>query len=450
MLFELFLLFLVNFLFGIAPLFVGKTPDVSTFALSFYRFFGATILELVIVTILFIIYYYRAKKYQPEFRFGRFIRKTLVKYYFARNQNFSNIPQFVYLWILGFLLINLSVPFYFLSFSVNGLVYSTIFVNACTLIIIALYNGVIGDDRLDVLKILDLTLLIAAILTIGFSNFDSSVRQFTIEGLGYIFIVILAYTLFLIWIGRDSTSKMQIIEEVKEEKAPLTQKDAKLERLSRIITSILKLIGIHSFGSIFLIPFTSIVRLITPESLLGHLSTQFLFTDLANFFGNLFSPSIIALIILASVIPYYILNYSVAIWPRNALSHDMWNSIFTLVDPLVGMYIGFLIWQEPIKPDYIIFTTLFLIAGIIIRYFHGSMNRRTFLFVIKLKKNETELFLEYIQKIREITQINRVLGTYDFVLHVTVQSMTKLSQITSKINYFPGLEKAYYSIEDPG
>jgi DNA-binding Lrp family transcriptional regulator len=52
-----------------------------------------------------------------------------------------------------------------------------------------------------------------------------------------------------------------------------------------------------------------------------------------------------------------------------------------------------------------------------------------------------------LRKIKELDQLNVVLGTYDVILHLTVRSMSRLGEISNQINYFPGLEKAYYSVE---
>lgn len=444
---QILLLLLVNILFGIAPLFVDQLAGISPFGIAFFRFFGAALIELVIIFIMLGKFSHQLHSHGIQKEFRLIVKEIFQNYYFTKNMMFfKGRKQITYLAFLGFLLANLSVPFYFLSFRLAGLVISTIFVNSFTLLLIAINNWVKREEEMDFLKVLDLILLIAGIFTIAYSNTQSNVNALNFENIGIIFIVIIAYTAFLIWIARDQSAKLQLFKEINFLQMECGED---LESTALIIRTILKLFGIHILGSLLLLPFAVLVYGLSPDAITGQLSLQFLTEDLNHFFSIMLSPSIIALIILCTALPYFLLIWSQTTWPKYALKHDMWSSVFALVDPLIGLFIGYFLWHESIRGDYILFTTLFLFAGIFIRYFHSGTNLKQVLFVIKVKHNQDEPFREYLGRIREIDQINYLIGTFDFTLHLTVRTVDRLSQIANLINYFPGLEWAYYSVEEP-
>jgi hypothetical protein len=326
-----------------------------------------------------------------------------------------------------------------------GLVISTISVNALTLIIISLLNWIKKEEKMDFLKALDLILLIAGVFTIAFSYTQSHQSPLGFEHFLVLGITIGSYVAFLVWIGRDQSSQLQFFKSFN---FPSLQNGEHAQKLALLSQSLMKLFGIHFFGAILLIPFSYGLWVVSGTSDIAQIIGNFLFIDLPQCFICFQNLNILALIILSTILPYFFLVLSAVTWPKNQLKHDMWAGVFTLIDPLIGMNIGFFIWAEQIRPDYIIFTTIFLLTGIFIRYFYGSINMRRFLFIIKLKQNEVENFLRYITKIKEIDLIQALIGTYDFLLHVTVHSMARLAQISQHINYFQGLESATYSVEE--
>ena len=66
---------------------------------------------------------------------------------------------------------------------------------------------------------------------------------------------------------------------------------------------------------------------------------------------------------------FYVVLCSISLAKEKYGRYNMWVSVSRMLQPLIGLYIGFFIWQENIRIDYIIFTTIFLAATIIIRYF---------------------------------------------------------------------------------
>lgn len=445
MFYQLIFLFIVNFLFGIAPLFVKELQDVSVFSLSFFRFSGSAIFEIIIIltTISLMSKWFQRAGIQKSP--WQLLRQTFHNYFLARNPRFLNgKSQLGYLAFLGFMLGNISIPFYFLSYSVAGVVTSTIFVNSMTLIFISAVNWARGEERVDLLKIIDIILLLAAVFTIAFSNQQNMPSSMEILPLFLIGIVIFAYSTFLIMLSHDTSQQIELVNDVRFSDLP---KAPQLESTALFLRVMLKLFAIHIIGAILLVPWSIILALIAPGTPIGIPAQNFVLQDLTQTFAYFLNPGVMALIVLCTTLPYFLMVFSAVTWPKNALKNEIWMSVFTLVDPLTGLYIGLIVWQETIRTDYVAFTTIFLVAGIVIRYFYETVNARRFLFVIRLKQNFLNDFFVILRKIKEIDQLNVVLGTYDVILHLTVRSMARLGEITNQINYFPGLEKAYYSVE---
>ncbi|OLS15334.1 MAG: hypothetical protein RBG13Loki_1039 [Promethearchaeota archaeon CR_4] len=445
MLIQLLCLFLVNFLFGIAPLFVNELKEISVFSLSFFRFAGSAIFEIIIIFAVIAWLSRRFRKAGIQKGFLTLVRQSFRNYFKARNPHFLNgKSQLGYLAFLGFLLGNISIPFYFLSYLEAGVVMSTIFVNALTLILISAVNWAKGEEHMDLLKIIDLTLLIAAVFAIAYGNQGKPPGSLTILPILLIGITIVVYSTFLIMLGRDTSQQTELVEDVRFADLPKTPQ---LERAALFLRVMLKLFGIHILGAVLLIPWTFLLSVVTPATPIGIHAQTFITQDLFQSFSHFLNPAILGLIVLCTTLPYFLLVFSAITWPKNALKHEIWTSVFTLVDPLVGLYIGLFVWKDNIRADYVAFTTIFLIAGIVIRYFYETVNARRFLFVISLKQNYFTQFVTILRKIKEIDQFNVVLGTYDVILHLTVRSMARLGEISNQINYFPGVEKAYYSVE---
>ena len=148
----------------------------------------------------------------------------------------------------------------------------------------------------------------------------------------------------------------------------------------------MKLLGVHLLGAILVIPATYFLYMIHPTGLIGSLTLGFFTQGLPDFFTIIINPSIIMLFLVVTAIPYFLIMYTSVIWPKSAQKHDLWTSIVSMMEPLVGFYPGKYIWQENIRTDYIIFTTLFLIATIVIKYFSETSNLQVFCFFVKYER----------------------------------------------------------------
>ena len=226
-------------------------------------------------------------------------------------------------------------------------------------------------------------MLLAAIFTIAFSQSANS--QISMNAVGPLMAVLATVCLILFTLGISKDTIMQRKPLFDQIRVKLLPEPDELERSALLLRSNFKNLATHFFGAISVIPFALIWWGISPNSLMGTSAATFLFTDLANFLQVLQSGPLLLFIIVGTTIPYFMLYYAASVWPKEKYGrYDMWVSVSRMLQPLIGLYIGFFIWQENIRIDYIIFTTIFLAATIIIRYFDEIGNLKPGVFVIKL------------------------------------------------------------------
>ncbi|GAB4313410.1 MAG: hypothetical protein Kow0069_14460 [Promethearchaeota archaeon] len=438
MFYQLFFLFMVNFLFGITPLFVLGVPDLSSFATSFFRFAGAGVVELAVAAVA-------TGRLVRKSRgaFGRSVLDVWKAYFSSRNALFVGKRQWLYLTFLGFLLGAVSIPCYFAAFVQAGVVVTTITVNAGALLVVAAVNWLKGEERVDVLKVVDLLLLVAAIVTVGMATAVGAGTTHAgspSSGLLLAITSIVVYSSFLLALNREPKGKLGELEQEGAES---------WTEASNFVRATLKLTGIHLFGALTTIPTAVVVGAFAPNSALGVNARRFLWVELARAGPILSVPATWALILLGTAVPYFLLVSSSVTWPRHALKHEVWASAFALVDPLVGLYVGFLAWGEVIRLDYMAFTTLFLAAGIAIRYFQGAANAQRVVFVVKLLPGHLEHFLSFLLSLKELDEVAVLAGNFDVVAHFTVVSLTRLVDLSNAINYYSGVRSAHYCTARP-
>jgi DNA-binding Lrp family transcriptional regulator len=106
------------------------------------------------------------------------------------------------------------------------------------------------------------------------------------------------------------------------------------------------------------------------------------------------------------------------------------------------------VWQESIRSDYIIFTTIFLIATIVIKYFSETSNVKQFCFLINYERGTWDSIFDKLRIIKEIERIDFLAGIYDLDVIVTVRSMQKLEEIAKFISSLPHVTYSEYTTLD--
>ncbi|MHA1820914.1 MAG: hypothetical protein ACTSVC_10610, partial [Promethearchaeota archaeon] len=462
----LILLILANVMLSIIPIFLKDISNYSMFAITFVRFLIAFLFEL------FILFYLikkerdevsliardrirerqgkgladkkRLKKHEGslledrrglndiEEAIANLRYKDLLKHYFktllfARNPYFDSLNQFSFYSILGIILISISIPTYFFSFEILGVIITTITVAAITLFWITLRNIIKKEEEADMLKIVYIILLLTSIFTASFgqSGLDSADSNYSLfidhsfEGIVNLIISMITWIYFLILTGRSTNhpilkpikirldnGKIKFSKSSKENKSGpspqaisrsnldennfafvlesfLKQHKSKYFSVNR---SLLQLTISHMVGTFMLYVVTILFYLVDPGGLFGVETYSFLSMSANDIFELMVNPNMIIIAIICTGIPYLIVFFSAATWPKTALKHDQWNSILSLTEPLFGLYIGFYIWHENIRIDYMVLTTILLFSSVVIRYFYESHNRYDFYIFLKISE----------------------------------------------------------------
>lgn len=447
---NIFLLLLIfgNLAIGLGPLFIKFLPNLSPFTIGFIRFVIAAIIEFAVIVYLWIRLYVKYRKSQEakKTNFIKIIGRSLKNYYLGKNSLFyKGTPQIIYLSILGFLIVGIVVPFYYLSFQIVGVVFSTILVNAIPILYIAVFNYVKRIEDMDAFKVIYLILLSAGVITIAMSYENTGNANFSILGIFVLMLTIFAFITYTLHIGQDSLRRANIFKF--ETLSSTFQQNNRSEM--RTLRSFYKLFGIHFMGNILFFLLMVFLSIGDTKSIIGEEAQKFISTDLADSFSLLLNPFLISLAIVCTLIPYIIQVISSSNWPKHELGFDSWNSVLTVLQPLVGVYIGLLIWHESISLDYILFTSIFLIISIVIRYFHESANFRLVLFRIQIRNSQIQPFIQFIRNFREIEEVFITFGKIGVIFHATFRSLPRLFLVIQNIQAFEGvIDVKYYPEEE--
>ncbi len=374
-------------------------------------------------------------------KFRNLLGKSLKDYYFGPNRFFyKGKPQILYLTFLGFLIVGIVVPFYYLSFQLVGVVFSTIFVNAIPILYIVLLNWVKKVEEMDSFKVIYLILLTAGIVTVTMSYESVESGTFSLLGFWVIVLTIIAFIAYTINIGRDSKRRESLFRNI-----PLSSElRDELQDDMRTLRSFYKLFGIHFMGNLIFVLIMFVMGILDGTTVIGIEARIFILEELPQSFSLLYNPFLIGIAVICTLIPYLIQVIASSNWPKHELGFDSWNSILTVLQPLVGLYIGFLIWQEPIAFEFIIITSIFLVVSIIIRYLHESANFRLVLFRIRIKNAEIQNLVQYMRVFREINEVSVTFGKIGIIFHASFRSLPRLFHIVQKLQTFPGVLEVEY------
>jgi hypothetical protein len=338
-------------------------------------------------------------------------------------------------------------PFFFLSYGEVGVVYTMVIVNCVTFLFIALQKWIQKEEGMNLLKVIYLILMVVVVITVGFTYEGSGENRLTTVGVFILFIIIATMIMYMNKFGQDVAHKSPLLSRVP---IPfLEDKSHDLDDLSLFLRAMLKSFFIHIFGVLLILLFTGGLYLIAPNSDLGAYSAQFLFQDLQHFWAIVLDPYIFEFALLCVAIPTLFLGIAASTWPKSALRYDMWLSVFKLVQPVLGLYIGYFIWKEPLKTDYMLFCTILLIAIIFIRYFQESNELRKVIFVLQIQPGSVDHCLKFFSTFKEIDEIRILWGTYNIILFATVRSFQTLNRLSQEFNEFPSVLAVTSSVTTP-
>lgn len=441
---SLFILIMGNVLIAIIPLFLVDMTGFSIFSLTLTRFGNATILEFFVILIL--IYVEKKnldkskKKTNMNIKYRELLKYYLISYPLSKNYKISNGTRRIYQYILlGTMLIAVSIPTYFLALKTLGVIISTISISAVTLGIITIINTIKKEEPFNNLTLVYIILLITSIITSALGKSVEHDVEFSIDGIVALIINIGSWILFIVLTGLSDNRpiKGDNLSEFLYSKKTFS---------SSVLNPLLQLFYTHVTGLIMMIPISLLSLLFGSESSFYTETMLFFSTSFRDTIQLALNPNLINISILCTFLGYLLIFISASNWPRGSLKHDQWNSILSITEPIIGLYIGFFRWNEQIRMDYMLITTVLLIAALIIRYYYESSVKIELYFFIEIKRNRSQDVIDFLANYKESGTLYALTGRWDFVIEFYVRSMNRFNQIYEEIKNYRGIKRINYGI----
>lgn len=441
---SLLLLLLGNILIAIIPLFLVDMTGYSIFSLTLTRFGNAAILEFLVI--LIIIYIEKKSitknhsKQNKDIKYRELLRYYLISYPLSYNYKISNGTRRIYQYIfLGTMLIAICIPTYFFALKTLGVIISTISISAVTLGIITFLNTLKKEESFNFLTLVYIILLVTSIITSTLGKNVENDVNLSIDGIIALIINIGSWIFFIILTG---LSDNRPIKGNSLSEFLYSQKTTS----SSILNPLLQLFYTQITGLLMLFPISLLFLLFGSESMFFSEVILFYSTSIGNLIKLALDPNLINISILCTFVGYLLIFISASNWPRGSLKHDQWNSILTITEPLIGLYIGFFRWNEHIRIDYMVITTILLVAALIIRYYYESSVKIELYFFIETKRNKSKDVIDFLASYKESGTLYALTGKWDLVIEFYVRSMNRFNQIYEEIKNYRSIKNINYGI----
>lgn len=397
-------LVIANLLWSFIPIVVmGLFSEISILTIIFLRFFISGIFLFVIAISLVLVNNYLNEE-----------KKISLKELFLnlkhKNRRFYRIRQYNYNFLIGFFGIILHILFYFLALKRTSIPFAMIGM-LMTIIFISLYEKGVNYEKFDIFRILFIIMLTFSILIIAFVSLQGAeIKGDPIDLLGFIYLVLYSITgsFLYISIDRDSFSKKELIN-ININKYYKTPR-ALIKMAISFISGVVLLIT-----AAILIAFLPFETDITQEAIAFFNELRFIFLILGRW-------EIIYLIIFATILPYLLIFLARVNWKTTNLAYSQWSSILGLIDPISTLIFSVLIVNEFFPLGYLIIVIVFLVITIVLRYAHEVKNIVQAKIMLRIKKGSLKLIPIKILKFYGVREIESLIGRYDLMLHVKVNS----------------------------
>ena len=397
-------LVIANLLWSFIPIVViGLFSDISILTIIFLRFFISGIILFVIAILLVVVNNYLNKE-------NKINLKELFLNLRHKNNRFYRIRQYNYYILIGFFGIILHILFYFLALKRTSIPFAMIGM-LMTIIFISLYEKGVNYEKFDVFRILFIVMLSFSILIItSVSLQGAEIKGDPIDLLGFIYLVLYSITgsFLYISIDRDSFSKKEL-------------KNININKYYKIPRALIKMAIAFISGVILLILASMLIALLPFETDITQEAITF-FNELQFIFVILGRWEIIYLIIFATILPYLLIFLARVNWKTTILTYSQWSSILGLIDPISTLIFSVLLVNEFFPHGYLIIVIVFLVITIVLRYAHEVKNIVHAKILLKIKKGSLQLVPFKILKFYGVRKIESLIGRYDLMLHVKVNS----------------------------
>ena len=397
-------LVIANLLWSFIPIVVmGLFSEISILTIIFLRFFISGIFLFVIAILLVLVNNYLNKE-------NKISLKELFLNLRHKNNRFYKIRQYNYFFLIGFFGIMLHILFFFLALKKTSIPFVMIGM-LMTIIFISFYEKGVNYEKFDIFRILFIVMLCFSILiTIFVSLQGAEIKGDPIELIGFIYLVLYSITgsFLYISIDRDSFSKKELV-------------NINVNKYYKIPRALIKMAIVFISGVILLILGSVLIALLPFETDITQEAVKF-FTELQFIFVILGRWEIIYLIIFATILPYLLIFLARVNWKTTILTYSQWSSILGLIDPMSTLIFSVLIVNEFFPHGYLIIVIVFLVITIVLRYAHEVRNIVHAKILLKIKNGSLKFMPIKILKFYGVRKIESLIGRYDLMLHVKVNS----------------------------
>ncbi|MHA1535401.1 MAG: hypothetical protein ACTSP8_11800 [Promethearchaeota archaeon] len=397
-------LVIANLLWSFIPIVVmGLFSEISILTIIFLRFFISGVVLFVIAILLVLVNNYLNKE-------NKISLKELFLNLRHKNKRFYRIRQYNYYFLIGFFGIILHILFFFLALKKTSIPFVMIGM-LMTIIFISIYEKGVNYEKFDTFRVLFIVMLSFSILIITFVSLQGAeIKGDPIELLGFIYLVLYSITgsFLYISIDRDSFSKKELI-------------DININKYYKIPRALIKMAIAFISGVILLILASILITLLPFETDITQEANAF-FNELQFIFVILGRWEIIYLIIFATILPYLLIFLAKVNWKTKILTYSQWSSILGLIDPMSTLIFSVIIVNEFFPHGYLIIVIVFLVITIVLRYAHEVRNIVQAKILLKVKNGSLKLMPIKILKYYGVRKIESLIGRYDLMLHVKVNS----------------------------
>ena len=397
-------LVIANLLWSFIPIVVmGLFSEISILTIIFLRFFISGIVLFVIAILLVFVNNYLNKE-------NKISLKELFLNLRHKNKRFYRIRQYNYYFLIGFFGIILHILFFFLALKKTSIPFVMIGM-LMTIIFISFYEKGGNYEKFDIFRILFIVMLSFSIIIITFVSLQGAeMKGDPIDLLGFIYLVLYSVTgsFLYISIDRDSFSKKELI-------------NININKYYKIPRALIKMAISFISGVLLLILASILITLLPFETDITQEAITF-FNELQFIFEILGRWEIIYLIIFATILPYLLIFLARVNWKTTILTYSQWSSILGLIDPMSTLIFSVLIVNEFFPHGYLIIVIVFLVITIVLRYAHEVRNIVHAKILLKIKNGSLKFMPIKILKFYGVRKIESLIGRYDLMLHVKVNS----------------------------
>jgi len=397
-------LVIANLLWSFIPIVViGLFSEISILTIIVLRFFiSGIVLFVIAISLVFVNNYLNKEK--------KISLKELFLNLRHKNKRFYGIRQYNYNFLIGFFGIILHILFFFLALKRTSIPFVMIGM-LMTIVFISLYEKGVNYEKFDIFRILFIVMLSFSILIISIVSLQGAeIKGDPIDLLGFFYLVLYSITgsFLYISIDRDSFSKKELI-------------NININKYYKIPRALIKMAIAFISGVIMLIAAALLIALLPFETEITQEAIAF-FNELQFIFVILGRWEIIYLIIFATILPYLLIFLARVNWKTTNLTYSQWSSILGLIDPMSTLIFSVLLINEFFPHGYLIIVIVFLVITIVLRYAHEVKNIVHAKILLKIKKGSLKLIPIKILKFYGVKEIDSLIGRYDLMLHVKVNS----------------------------